>query len=105
MIRDFLREIQGMIRVEWSTIRLHRIHDQYLRDEVRVGRWTTNEVQVFNTCRMWLQIIRLSEIVSPDGKRILPDYWATRNRPLASKLEWPTRGRCCVVFSPGHFVI
>jgi hypothetical protein len=48
-------------------------HDEFLMDALRVrGSCTATELQQMNACRMWLQVARVSDISSADGKFKMP---------------------------------
>jgi len=57
-------------------------------------RLTPNIMRILNSCRLFLQVITVSDISSVDGKYILPQVKAGVPIPYRnSTLEWPIQGR------------
>ena len=69
---------------------IQRRNDKCIMDELIRGSSSYNQLIQINACRLYLNIIHLSDIFNPDGKTInnnfligcKPDY-------LSSKLKWP----------------
>jgi len=73
---------------------LPRLHDVCLMDYFVSLRLPHSALKSLNYCRLYLQVITLSDISSADGTYILPE--AKMGLPLpyrTSVLHWPTQGR------------
>jgi ribonuclease HI len=95
-IRDFLRTYG--LRVDFSFTPLPTIqceNDEFLMDALRErGMCTATELQRLNACRMWLQVARISDISSSDGKFLRIDcLTGIKTQPFRSQTKWPRQGR------------
>ncbi len=53
-----------------------------------------NEIRLLNSCRLYLQVVTLSDIVSANGLYILPEIKAGKTlADRQSNWDWPTQGR------------
>ena len=71
-------------------------NDEFLMDAFRVrGGLTASELQKLNACRMHLQVARLSDIVSGNGKLLLKNILLgnREERHHVSQARWPRQGR------------
>ena len=95
-IQDFLRTYGLRIDLTSCTIPvLQCAGDEFIMDALREqGGCTSTELVRLNACRVLLQVARLSDIASADGRTIRDDilkgtvaaFYASRNR-------WPRQGR------------
>jgi len=69
---------------------LYRENDINLMDLALTFRYSHQYLQSINTCRIYLQVITLSDLSNADGKRLLPECLAGQ-QPLdrTSTLVWP----------------
>ena len=95
-IRDFLRTYD--LRVDFSAAPLPTIqceHDEFLMDALRErGQCTASELQRLNACRMMLQVARVSDIASADGRFLRTDCLKGVNSgTFKSTTSWPRQGQ------------
>jgi hypothetical protein len=95
-IRDFLRTYG--LRVELSVTPLPTVqcaNDEFIMDAVRTrGGCTAIELQRLNACRMYLQVSRVSDITSADGKFLRHNILVGHNSlPYQTGTTWPRQGR------------
>ena len=61
-------------------------------DTVLHSNRSVNELKQLNACRLYLQVIFLSDITTIDGKFLLPGVTEGTNDNIPkSKLEWPNQ--------------
>jgi hypothetical protein len=73
---------------------LSRIGDSYLMDLFLRLELPQSTMISLNRCRLYLQVITVSDIASADGTYILPQYrTGTLTGDRVSSLFWPTQGR------------
>jgi len=101
-LRDYLRTYG--FHLEFTTVNLPKLqceNDQFLMEAfLQSEEFTATELQHLNACRMFLKVVRLSDIVSGDGKKLLKCYlqgldhqkhhcsagkWPRQHRPLPPK--------------------
>ncbi len=71
-----------------------RHHDAFLMEEFQLHNPSLSEMRTLNRCRIFLQVITLSDISTADGQRIVSDAKRGERLPdRASKLLWPTQGK------------
>ena len=75
-------------------------HDEIIMERIYASSLSTSDLRTFNYCRIFLQVNRISEIISMDGKGIRRHIWegqrcphvieTTRwfNQPCPSKTAW-----------------
>ena len=69
---------------------IQRRNDKSIMDELTRGPSTNNQLIQLNACRLYLNIIHLSDIVYPDGKTINNHFLIGCKPPYpSSKLKWP----------------
>ena len=71
-----------------------RSYDMFLMDFFQQCKLTVKDMRVLNRCRLYLQVLTVSDIMTADGKAILPAIKTGQlldDRP--SNLLWPTQGR------------
>ena len=69
---------------------IQRRNDKCIMDKLARGSSSLNQLIQINACRLYLNIIHLSDIVNPDGKTINNNLLigCKQNYP-SSKLNWP----------------
>jgi len=70
-----------------------RENDQFIMEAFIRQRTPIKHMRILNRCRLYLQVITLSDITTADGLIILPEIKQgirIENRP--STLQWPTQG-------------
>jgi hypothetical protein len=92
---NFLHKAQLLITTtkHWLP-KLVREHDKVLMDYFIALGYSAPTLGALNCCRIYLQVITLSDIVSADGTCIIPDIF--HGLPLldrCSTLKWPCRQR------------
>lgn len=82
-----------IIKRSW-TPSIQRIQDIMLMDYFVSSQYEPNELQALNRCRLYLQVLSLTDIVSADGKHIIQfPLNGTRLVDQRSELEWPVQQR------------
>ena len=70
-----------------------RCHDVFLMDAFRAYSPSVATMRILNRCRLYLQVITLSDIATADGKNILAE--AKQGVPLRDRIStllWPAQG-------------
>jgi len=67
---EFCDNYGFQIKVPGIKIPLLRSHDQYLTEAFVAQGYKGEELRLINLCRKWLQMVRLSEITTGDGRYI-----------------------------------
>lgn len=71
-----------------------RENDIFLMEYFQTSRLSPKLMEHLNQCRLYLQVITLADIVSADGRRILPEAKVGLGVPnCTSNLEWPKQGK------------
>jgi hypothetical protein len=81
------------IKQQWLPHRV-RERDIMILDHALTLNFTTQQLRQLNDCRMYLQVLTLSDITTADGKYLLPNIirgYRTDDRP--STLNWPNTCR------------
>jgi hypothetical protein len=77
---------------QWLPV-LTRTHDLYLMDFFLTLKLPTTLMERLNRCRVYLQVITLSDTTTACGKYLLPTIkTGTRQATRHSTLQWPTQG-------------
>jgi len=72
--RRFLSEIQCTITIPAATTPPYpRANDTHLMDHLNSPNYTTQKLQHINACRLYLQVITLSDICNGRGSHVLPE--------------------------------
>jgi exonuclease III len=73
-IRKFLQSIEGSLQIADLTIQpLQRIQDYYIMDAVISSRaFTSSEISRINYCRLYLQVLTVSDMTNATGNRLAP---------------------------------
>ena len=72
--RRFLSEIQCTITIPAATTTPYpRANDTHLMDHLNSPNYTAQKLQHINACRLYLQVITLSDICNGQGSHILPE--------------------------------
>jgi len=67
-------------------------HDLFLMCEFIYLGFKKKELEMINQCRLYHQVVTLTDIATADGKAIEEAYTgSTRNADRVSKLQWPTQ--------------
>ena len=95
-IRDFLRTYR--LRLEFTEASRQQPQceqDCFIMDSLREhGQFSATEMQQLNACRMYLQVSRLSDIVTGDGRHILREVLVgSDTKHHLSSNRWPRQGR------------
>jgi hypothetical protein len=95
-IRDFLRTYG--LRIDFTTTPIPEkqcVHDEFIMDAMRErGSCSATELQRLNACRMWLQVARVSDIASADGKFLRNECLVgSTSSPFQSRSDWPRQGQ------------
>ena len=72
-LRQYLHQISGRLQLTdpWRPKR-QRVHDTFIMENVLdTKRFTTTELEIINACRLYLQVSRVSDIATINGKRVL----------------------------------
>jgi ribonuclease HI/exonuclease III len=94
-IRDFLRTYGLSIDLTKSPLpSLQAAGDEFLMDAIRQrGDCTATEMQRINACRMFLQVTRVSDITSADGKDLRKECLVgQQHHGFCSSTKWPRQG-------------
>jgi exonuclease III len=96
-MRLFLAKMQGSLRLDAVYIQpRQRIHDEYIMDLVLASKkFTAAEVRRINYCRLYLQVVTLSDLTTIAGDRM--DMSKSCGNPniesSESRLDWPRQDR------------
>jgi len=91
----FLSKVKYKVVVhqEWLPSK-PRANDISLMDQFMALGYKANQLLSLNRCRLYLQVIYLSDLVSADGKLIIPDCKrGIRLRDRVSSLNWPIQAK------------
>ena len=58
------------------SIEIQRRNDKYIMDEVLQSNLPKSKIIQVNACRLYLQIIYLSDIINPDSKTVNYTYYS-----------------------------
>jgi hypothetical protein len=95
-IRNFLRTYDLRIDLSYTPIpTIQCVNDEFLMDGFRErSACTATQLQKLNACRMYLQVSRVSDITSADGKFIRSGILnGSDSTPYRSSTDWPRQGR------------
>ena len=93
-LQQMLRDIKGKLWVHdnW-VLQPQRENDVFLMEYFSTLDYTDRELKLLNYCRLYIQALRLSDIVTTDGTQIQRKY-ATGNQTIdISKLQWPVQDK------------
>jgi ribonuclease HI len=96
-IRDFMHTFE--MRIDLTKAPRQRVqceHDVFLMDAFRRSGHTAGEMSKLNACRMYLRVVRLSDIVYGDGKHIIKEATTGDDRfehYYRSTDKWPRQSR------------
>ena len=81
------------LRDNTPPIPLQCIHDQFLISAFEELQLADSVLRQANVCRQWLKVLRVSDIASGDGTRILLQYWqGTSPSEVTKHYNWPING-------------
>jgi hypothetical protein len=95
-IRDFLQTYGFRIQLSHTPIpKIQCVHDEFIMDVFRDrSECTATQLQKLNACRMYLQVSRVSDITSADGKFLRNGiFTGSDSTPYRSTTDWPRQGR------------
>ncbi len=73
-------------------LELNRWNDSYLMEEFVRNGFKGHELRKLNECRMFLEVVNLSEITTVDGKKITPQSWkGVKQKNRLNSIQWPRR--------------
>jgi hypothetical protein len=89
-LRKFLSRIGGSIEVDdYFLPSIQRENDVYLMDLVLASNhFTSKEICTINYCRMFLQIVTISDLCLADGVSIDPAFLSGTPAPTSSTSKW-----------------
>ncbi len=92
-IRDGLWQISGAIYIPNLRVEpLQRKNDAYIMEALLQDQSLTQmQLHSLNCCRLYLQVTRLSDIVTTDGKRIQPCFLHGSHHNIYTSLQWPVQ--------------
>lgn len=67
--------------------------DELIMEKVISGNFTKSDVKLFNWCRIYLQVERISDIITADGKKIRQTIWNGQRTHSCRKWIWPKQPR------------
>ena len=90
LIQFMARNNIKIITKKYMSIEIQRRNDKCILDEVLQSNLSKSKLIQVNTCRLYLQILFLSDIIEPDGKSVHYMYHSG-NRPEypRSIFKWP----------------
>ena len=72
---------------------LTRENDKFLMEVVVKGGWSREFILSFNRCRLYLQALRFSDIITGSGKQIRQSVWKGRREiQYERNKSWPNQG-------------
>ncbi|KAI2505035.1 hypothetical protein MHU86_9391 [Fragilaria crotonensis] len=91
-LRQFLGSISASIYLDDSYVpQPQRENDIYLMDAiVHSDRFTPTEIRKLNYCRLYLQVVTLSDITKPNGHELDPSMLLGRSSLMSSRTRWHT---------------
>ena len=96
-IRDFLRTYDFKLDLTDESVPhvTQRVGDEFIMDAFRErGECNATQLQRLNACRMFLQVVRVSDIATADGKRLRHGTLTGINDgTFQSATRWPRQGR------------
>ena len=89
-VRDFLRTYGFKIDFSHTTLpEVQCENDEFIMDALCLhGQCSTLDLQHLNACLMFLQVSRLSDMASADGKTIQPDILLGKDDDTLTSLTW-----------------
>ena len=95
-IRDFLRTFGLSMSFTRKALQQKQCeNDEFIMDAFRTrGECSALELQKLNACRMYLQVSRLSEVSTGDGKQLQKNIvCGLRSELFKSRNKWPRQGK------------
>lgn len=73
-LRQFLRLIQGRLRLDKTFVpEIQRVNDSHIMDHVlERGNFTPSQIRKINYCRLYLQVVTVSDIATANGTHLAP---------------------------------
>jgi Reverse transcriptase (RNA-dependent DNA polymerase) len=63
--------------------------DDFIMAKVISGNFSKTDIRLFNWCRIYLQVEKLSDILTADGKRIRQQIWNGIQHTKCTRWNWP----------------
>lgn len=89
-LREYLRKIRGSIELDQSYVpQIERVHDFFIMDAILASkRFKASEISQLNYCRMYLQVVTVSDITCPGGRDLDPDMLSGMPGRHSSTTKW-----------------
>jgi hypothetical protein len=89
-LRDYLKTVSGSIELDNDYVpQLERVRDCHIMDLVLEStQFSTKEVCMINYCRLYLQVVTISDITLPDGIFLDPTMLRGSSSRLSSRTTW-----------------
>ena len=89
-LRNYLHHINGLIELDNDYVpSTERLHDFHLMDKVlRSEQFTAAEIRLINYCRLYLQVVTLSDITNATGDDLDPTLLAGMTNINSSQTKW-----------------
>jgi hypothetical protein len=90
-IWQFLNSIKATVEIERQWVpQVCREHDQIIVDIAITLHFNPSQLARVNHCRLYLQVLTVSDITTADGISLLPSAWEGIQDPSrVSTLHWP----------------
>ncbi len=88
----FLNGAHAILDLENQWVpKIIRVHDMMIMDFALQLNFMASQLHRLNTCRLYLQVLTISDITTADGRHILPTIMeGFRDETRISILLWPT---------------
>jgi hypothetical protein len=87
---NFLDRFQIKIQDNVGQLRLQRQNDKFIMEEFIKANVDGNELKQLNECRMFLNVVTLSDIATADGSEITINAWEGQKEDRGgSQYQWP----------------
>jgi hypothetical protein len=88
-IREFLKQCGASVHTG-RTEKTIRQKDEFIMKKFLDMDWSTREIEQINRCRLFLNVSRISDIASADGKNVQPEWKKPEGEKNSfSKTCWP----------------
>ena len=91
-LRTFLASINGTIQLDRNYVPpMQRVHDEYIMDTIlRSAAFTNDQIKIINYCRLYLQVVTVSDICHANGTQVDAGYLSGYPTLLSSQTTWIT---------------
>ena len=89
-LRNYLRTLSARIEVDNTYIpNIERTHDRHIMDMVlHSNQFTPKDIRLINYCRLYLQVVTLSDITTADGIELDSSMLCGTRTRLSSHTKW-----------------